>query len=283
VRAFLLALIFLLSLIAVPAFAVDAPKESAYDRVMRTGTIRCGYWDWEPVFHIDATTHQMSGIFRQVTDEIARISGLKVEWNSEVQFAQLVTDLNSGKIDAVCAGVWPSAARAKYIRFSDAVFFIPMNAYKRANDPRFDGKPDDINQPSVTTVAIDGEMSANIHDSDFPRARLLSMPQLAGSGAELLMNVATGKGDVTFTDAVQGGQFMAANPDKVKAVNFDTPLRMMPNAIAVGGGEEHLQYFFNESLRELQHSGVIEKILASYDKQYPGVLIRVARPYGPAK
>src|ERR1035441_5913726 len=189
-------LVLLFFFTALPAFAADDVKESAYDRVMRTGTIRCGYWDCEPFFRVDAATHEMTGIFRQVTDEIARVSGLKVEWSSEVQFAQLVTDLNSGKIDAVCAGVWPSATRAKYIRFSDAVFFIPMNAYKRANDTRFDRRPDDINQPSVSTVAIDGEMSVEIHNSDFPRAKLLSMPQLAGTAAEMLMNVATGKGDV---------------------------------------------------------------------------------------
>ena len=272
-------LVLLVLFTALPAFAADNVKESAYDRVMRTGTIRCGYWDWEPLFHVDVATHEMTGIFRQVTDEIARVSGLKVEWSSEVQFAQLVTDLNSGKIDAVCAGVWPSATRAKYIRFSDAVFFIPMNAYKRANDTRFDRRPDDINQPSVSTVAIDGEMSVEIHNSDFPRAKLLSMPQLAGTAAEMLMNVATGKGDVAFTDAIQGAQFMESNPGKVKPVKFDIPLRMMPNTIAVGGNEERLQYFFNESLRELQDSGVIEKLLAAHDKQYPGVLIRIAKSY----
>jgi ABC-type amino acid transport substrate-binding protein len=271
--------VLLLVLLIPSAGAANAARETAYDRVMRTGTIRCGYWDWEPVFHVDTKTGQMTGIFKQVTDEIARVSGLKVEWSSEVQFADLVTDLNSGKIDAVCAGVWPSATRAKYIRFSDPVFFVTINAYKRANDPRFDHKPQDINQPAVTTVGIDGEMSAEIHNSDFPRAKLMSMPQLAGSAAEMLMNVATAKGDIAFTDAVQGGEFMAANPGKVREVLFDPPLRIMPNAIAVAGGEEHLQYFFNESLRELQHSGVIEKILRSYDTQYPGILLRTAKPY----
>jgi ABC-type amino acid transport substrate-binding protein len=122
-------------------------------------------------------------------------------------------------------------------------------------------------------------MSMEIHNSDFPRAKLLSMPQLAGTAAEMLMNVATGKGDVAFTDAIQGAQFMESNPGKVKPIKFDIPLRMMPNTIAVGGNEERLQYFFNESLRELQDSGVIEKLLAAHDKQYPGVLIRIAKSY----
>jgi ABC-type amino acid transport substrate-binding protein len=274
-----LILSFFLILISFPAMAQEKAKESAYERVMRTGIIRCGYFDWMPLFHTDTATGKRSGIFKDVAEEIARVSGLKIEWTAEIPFAQIVTDLNSGKIDALCGGVWPSAARARHIRFTGPVFFLPMHIYKKAGDGRFDGKPGDINQPDVTIVTIDGEMSAEIRNSDFPRSGLVSLPQLSGSASDLLMTVASGKGDITFTDAVQGQEFMNANPGKVEAVTFDAPLRVMSNAIAVGGNEERLQYFLDESLRELHNSGIIDKILAGYDGRYPGILMRVRPSY----
>lgn len=34
---------FIVLLVAAPAFAQDAAKETAFDRITRTGVIRCGY------------------------------------------------------------------------------------------------------------------------------------------------------------------------------------------------------------------------------------------------
>ena len=127
-------------------------------------------------------------------------------------------------------------------------------------------------------VVMDGEMSSEVQRADFAKAKVLSIPQIAG-GTDLLLNVTTGKGDLTFTDAVNGSQFIKANPGKVQAVKFDTPLRLMPNTIAVAGGEERLQNFLNTGIEELENSGVVDRILKRYDASYPGALIRVAKPY----
>lgn len=143
----LLAFIFILTF---PALGQDKKAESVYDRVMRTGTIRCGYWSWEPLFVVDTNTKKMSGIFKDVMDEVARVSELKIEWSREVTFADLVSDLNTGKIDALCAGVWPSPLRAKYIEFTSPIFFISMNAYKKAGDKRFDNNKNSMmTRPSL--------------------------------------------------------------------------------------------------------------------------------------
>ncbi|MEK7801112.1 MAG: hypothetical protein AAB276_01545 [Pseudomonadota bacterium] len=42
----LLIVSLLILAVVFPAYASDASKESVYDRVMRTGTIRCGYGLW---------------------------------------------------------------------------------------------------------------------------------------------------------------------------------------------------------------------------------------------
>jgi len=272
-----LLLVFFLLALCRPAFAEQ--RESVYDRVMRTGVIHCGYWNWDPVYMVDVNTGKTTGIFKDVMDELARISSLKVEWTKEIHYDDIITDLNTGKVDAICAGTWPSATRAKYIRFSVPVLYIAINAYKRAGDKRFDLSPADMNKPGVTIVDMDGEMSSEIRSSDFPLSKHLAIPQVAGGGTEVLLNVADGKADATFTDAVNGSRYMKANPGKIQPVKLDTPLRLMPNTIALAGDEDRLRDFFDQGLQQLQNSGVIEKILRRYDALYPGVLVRVAKPY----
>ncbi len=264
-------------MISFPA-AAQEKQQSVFDRVMETKTLRCGYWNWPPVYMIDANTGKTSGIFKDLMDEFARVTDLKVEWTQEVHFENLITDLNNKKIDAVCAGTWPSGNRAKFIRFSDPVFYITMNAYKRADDKRFDGDKESMNDPKVKAVAMDGEMSTEIYKTDFPKATLVSIPQLAGSATELLLNVDTGKGDITFADAVGAGEFIKNNPGKIAPVKLDIPLRSMPNTVAVAGDEERLQDFINTTIQELHNSGVVERVLKKYDAAYPDTLVRVAKP-----
>jgi len=43
----------LLCLISLPSFAADG-KESAYDRVIETGVLKCGVMLWPPYFEKDA-------------------------------------------------------------------------------------------------------------------------------------------------------------------------------------------------------------------------------------
>ena len=261
-----------------PAHAAGE-KESVYDRIMRTGKIRCGYWNWEPLFYTDAENGDYHGVFFDVMNELAKISDLDVEWTQEVQYANLVSDLETGRIDAVCAGTWPSALRAKRLIFSEPVFYIPMNAYVRAGDTRFDNNMAAANDPAVKIGVMDGEMSTEIRNTDFPQSGLVSIPQIAGSGTELLLNVANGKADMTFTDSVNGSQYIAHNPGKVRAVQTATPLRVMENTIALKGDEIRLKLFFDAALTQLHNSGAIERILKKYDAQYPGALYRVEPSY----
>jgi len=262
-----------------PALAADKEKESVYDRVMRTGTIRCGYWNWEPVFFHDMKQGGFRGIFFDVMNELAKASDLKVEWTQEVRFADLVTDLEMEKIDAVCAGTWPSALRGKRLIFSDSVLYIPINAYVRADDRRFDRNMAAANAPAVKIAAMDGEMSSEIRNTDFPASTVVSIPQMAGSGTELLLQVETGKADMTFTDSVNGVEYMKGNPGKIRAGETVTPVRIMGNTIALKGDEVRLKLFFDTALEQLHNSGAVERILKTYDSAYPGALYRVNESY----
>ncbi len=60
-RIFLILLSLLCVCLALPALAQDK-KESTYERVMRTGVLRCGYASFQPSIMIDAASGKISGI-----------------------------------------------------------------------------------------------------------------------------------------------------------------------------------------------------------------------------
>ena len=72
-------------------------QETTYDRVIRTGTLRCGYAAWYPNLIIDPNTKAKSGISYDVMEEVGRRLGLKVEWTQEAGFGSAEQDLKTGK------------------------------------------------------------------------------------------------------------------------------------------------------------------------------------------
>jgi len=267
------ALFFLL--LSFPATAAE--KESAYERVMRTGVIRCGYWNWPPLFVKDAADGKNSGIFYELTMYIGNALGLEVEWTKEVAFSSFEQDLITGKIDAVCAGVWPKAARSRTMEFSDPVFYVPMNVYVRAGDNRFDGNLSALNSPDVTFSGMDGLVEAAIVAQDFPKALRTALPDTAGV-SEIFLMVKDAKADAVIADVFTATDFLENNAASLKAIKSDHPIRYFGNTIAVAKGEQELVNMLNTALEEAQSAGVTEAFIKKHER-VPNNLLRVAKPY----
>ncbi len=66
-----LTLVIILLSSALPAVAQEKMKESAYERVMRTGTIRCGYFLFPPLAVKNPNTNMLSGITADIFNKIS--------------------------------------------------------------------------------------------------------------------------------------------------------------------------------------------------------------------
>ena len=49
----------------------------------------------------------------------------------------------------MCFGAWPKATTAREVLFTEPTYFLPINAYVRAGDGRFDHVIEKINAPDV--------------------------------------------------------------------------------------------------------------------------------------
>lgn len=279
-RAFLLLAALLATLLAFTLTCgfirphAAAPRETAYARVIRTGALRCGYAIFAPFMTQNPNTGGKAGISYDYVESLGRALNIKVEWAEEMGWGDFPAALESRRIDAFCTGVWPTAARALRIDFVRPIVYQPIYAYVRATDRRFDNNLNALNAASTTLVTMDGEMSALIAAADFPHAHRFDIPQLS-TIPELLEGVATGKGDVTFTDVLTAADYHAHNPGKIRRVETPAPLRIFGVSLAIAHGQDELRRMLDIATEEMLLDGQMEKIIAAHEPK-PGTLLRAA-------
>ena len=266
----------LICFLAVPAHAAD--KESAYEQILRTGKIRCGYGLTVPFVERNPNTGEISGIMPDVMKEMGKLLHLDVEWTAEVDWGQMAIALKARKVDVVCSTLWISAARGRQMAYTQPLFFSRVDAYARKGDTRFDNNLSLINDPAITIATDDNDIAAEIARNDFPSAKTLVQPQMTPVDY-LFMNVLTKKADVTFSHAAYVDAFMEKNPDSLQKIASARPLRLYNNALAMDIYEQELQDMLNAAITELQGSGTLDRILNRYEKDYPGYFLRAALPY----
>lgn len=267
-------LAFLFFFMAVPALAAE--KETAFDRVLKTQTIRCGYIVYPPYFIRDINTNKMSGIFYDLMEEIGKNSGLKIEWVEEVGYDSIFTALDTGRFEVFAGGLWPSAERAKAGYFGMPAFYSGIMAWGRNEEKRF-SHLDEINDSSVRIAVLDGSMEDLIARMHYPKAQRVSLPQMT-SFVLNFQNIVDKKADVTFAEPSVVHEFMEKNPKTIKRLGSGKPLRIFANSLAVGRGEVDLKQFLDVAMQELIFSGEIDRILTRYEKER-GLFLRAGNPY----
>lgn len=256
----------------------SAPShETAYDRVMKTRVLRCGYVLYAPAVMKDPNTGALSGIIHDITELMAKRIGLKVEWTEEVTFGTMIEGLKVGRYDALCLNGWNSGGYSPFLSQTIPLYYSVIDAYTYAGNERFDQALNAANDPSVKIATIDGTATKVIADQNFPKASQLTMPQSTDYGT-VLVNVADRKADITFVERHLASDFMAKNPGKIRMVKSDKPLRYYANGLEMDIGEYKLLSMFNMTLEEMLGSGDIDAILAKY-KDEPLSSLPVARPF----
>jgi polar amino acid transport system substrate-binding protein len=253
--------------------AFSARAETAWERVEKTRTLRCGYIILPPEFVKDVNTGKFSGVAYDVTNEIAKRLGLKVEWTEEVTFPTMAEGLKAGRYDALCFTLYRNTQRALVMDFTMPLFATPTLTFARHGDTRFDHNLAAIDNASVTIATVDGEMSSIIAKDQFPKAKTHSLPQTTPL-SDMLLSVASGKADVTFINAAAAMPYLEKNPDTLHLVALDRPVNLYSHGLAMGLGEHTLKSALNVALAEMIDQGELDRILDQYEKA-PGALYRL--------
>ena len=261
------AAIFLTGLLFLPSGAMAAEKQSAYDRVVASGTLRCGYGVSPPNIVVDPNTGIVSGMDYDMWMEVGKELGLKIEFTEEAGWGNFIEGLKTGRYDAFCSMLWPDPARAKFLTLSRPVLFSFLDTYTRAGDTRFDGNLDRINAPDILVPGIEGDISSTMTQNRFPQTKIYSLPQTA-TLSDLFIAVTTKKADLMFLDQAMVDHLEENNKGALRKVENVPHAYVFASYFGYGVGEYQLRDMVDLALRTMINDGRMEKIAHKYSKDY---------------
>jgi ABC-type amino acid transport substrate-binding protein len=241
---------------------VVTKQENAYERVMRTGTLRCGFIAWPPGFEVDANTKEVKGPTKEIFESIIKLTGWQAEF-IEVPLGTVATELKNGRIDAMCADGPFTISTVKYVDYTSWAFYTPVFVYLRANESQFTDLRK-LNDPAVEFVGIDGDLSVDLVTLRFPKAKIQTLSNMTDP-AQMLLNVIDGKADAVILDPYTAEAFMRNNPGKIQSYDAEGPLAVYPLGFSVRWGEPELKAVLSRATEMAQNIGLLETRLDLYD------------------
>lgn len=263
-----------LALLLIPSICFAQEEQSAFERIKKANTIRCGYWIEYPLTIKNLNTGKMEGIVPDIMAEFADELGMQVEWTEEITAANMIEGLNTGRYDALCAGIMMMTSRAHLMEHSIPFIFTPLVAYVRADDTRFDEDIFIANAPEYKIIGLDGSGKTLIAIKRFNKADIIMLPQFS-SFAELFVNVADKKADMTFTIPAEFKEYNMHNPDKLKPVGLFSNI---PLTFTYKQGETELKNMFDTIFLTLAADGRLDEIIDKWEKD-KGDFYRATLPY----
>lgn len=255
-------------------------QETVLERVLRTNTLRCGYYVFPPFTKRDPKTGALSGISPDMMDYIAKKTGLKIEWAEEVTFGNWVPALQTRRFDAVCTPMWPDMPLGREALFIRPMIYSTIIPVVRNDDNRFTSRSlDQFNNPDITLSVQEGNATYFLAQEIFPKAKLLIVPPNA-DGNDSAQNVMTKKADALLWDSNGFVNFNKTNPGSLKPVETEIPVKIMPFSLVVHRGEADLKAFLDNAVDDMLMTGFVDRLLDKWEGE-KGTFQRLTLPYRP--
>lgn len=246
--------------------AVSQAKETAFDRIMRTGVIRCGYYVFPPVTYLDPNTGELSGMTVDMMEEIASRAGLEVEWTEEVNFSNWTLALQNNRIDVACTPNWPDISLARAVVFSKPLFYAGLYPMVRADDTKLlFADYDRFNKEDVRIITPESNSLDTLTASLFPNATIRVAPP-SMDGPNILQEIATNKSDMILLDKNAEISYNQNNPGTFKLRDDLPPAKLQSFAFAFNLDDPNLKHFMDNAVDDLINDGTMDRLLDKWAK-----------------
>lgn len=270
----LLCLLFFINL------AVSAEKETAFERILRTGVIRCGYYVFPPVTYRDPNTNELSGFTVDMMNEIAKRASLKIEWAEEYSWSGWTESLHAGRFDVACTPNWPDIPASRVVTFGTPMFYAGIFPVVRAEDTRFEKDDlDQFNRKEITIAAPEGDALVSLTQAWFPKATLNVIPPGTDTGS-FALQLLTKKADMLLWDDNGIYQFNQNNKEhQLRGIARDQPVKLQTFTLAVDRDEVVLKDFLDNAVHDLMNDGTLDRMLRKWEPEPGKTYLRVNKPY----
>lgn len=256
----------------------DDTKLSSYDRIKKTGVIRCGYLIYAPYITQDPNTGKLGGVTVDMMEAIGKELGYKIEWTEEVSMTTAFEAMDTGRYDMACIPFWLTGQRIKVSAPTRPLYYDGGFAVVRQDDNRFDKDTyNRINSDDIKISIQEGNAFRTFIDKDFPKAKVTEQMALTDPLLQL-QDVMAKKADVAFAEMSLYKVFEKNNPGVLKLATTD-PFVVMPAALWVPVDDFKLKALLDNTIEILQSNGTFASILKSYGGRE--MFSYVQKPYQP--
>lgn len=233
--------------------------------------VKVWYLSYSPWFIVDPNTKKKSGIGYEILEQIGKRQDIKFEYVREVTWATMIEDLNLNQVDVIVY-VRDTEPRRQLADMSRPMWFSPVWAYVRSNNTKIKDA-NSINSSGVRILAIDWEAWVTLAKTDYPNAKLITLPNTI-EYSQLLLEIENNKADVVFMEPIYTYNYMKNNPWKLKNIAEKNPIINRPNVFLLKKWDKELKAILDKWIDGLLSDWTLDKILDKYEP-FPWAIYRV--------
>ena len=186
---------------------------------------------------------------RQIAEDMDKELVIK-----DMEFGNLITELNNGTVDLLAAGLSPTEERKQQVDFSEPYYFGEQSIIIREEDADKYKSADDFEGASIAAQV--NSIQEGIVKEQFPKANLVSLPKLPDE----IMSLTTGKVDGVVVEVAVAEGFIAQNPGLMIA-DIEVPYDATGSCIAVKKGNTELLEQINKTIAEVKENGKMDEFI----------------------
>lgn len=254
----------LAALLVAAAGSLSVAAADVPDRIKKAGKLVAATQpNYPPIAYKDPASNTLTGFDIDLGEAIAKELGLKIEWQ-ETAFAQMISSLQTQRVDIALAGMSDLPARREVVDFIDYMktgpqFFTTTNRAgelktiedlcgKKVGASRSTNWPTQMEELSKTTCAAKGKKPMEVIGTE--------------GSVDARTQLKSGRLDA----AVQGSEtlpyFQKQEPNTI--VLIGTPFSEQLSGIPVAKTEPALRDAIKAAMDRLQQKGIYDQILAKY-------------------
>lgn len=251
-RATILALGFVIALGCTGPLK-QSPSAPALSRIRQRGELVVGTAASMPPLNMTTKTGEIIGFEVDMARAMAEGMNVKLRLVA-MPFADLLSALESGSVDAVLSGMTMTPERNMNVAFVGP-YFISGKSFLTTTATLSTKGSADLNQPSMRVAALRASTSQTFVQQTMPKATLV----LTRDYDEAINLVLQGKVDVMIADLPACTFTVNRYPDR-GLYALATPLNREPIGIALPGNDPLLVNWTQNWLREQAASGSLEQL-----------------------
>jgi len=227
---------------------------STLSRIVENKEVRVGMSGSQPPFVMKDRKGNLVGFEVDMAQALADAMGAKLTIVQK-PFAQLLPALEHGDVDLVMSGMTMTAERSLSFTFVGPYYVSGKSVLTQDQTLARVERTTELNQESLTLVALDGSTSQLYVQSDLPKATLLTAPDYAGA-VNMVLN---GKARAMVADLPACVVTMLRYPD-TGLTTSSALLTLEPIGVAMPLDDPVLEKYITNILEAVEATGQIDEL-----------------------